>query len=158
MAAISNFTFDEIFLGQTATYTREVTDRDVQLFAAASGDVNPVHLDDEFAAGTPFKQRIAHGMLTGAFISAALAMQLPGPGTIYLGQSLRFRLPVKIGDTVTVTLEVTDKKDRRKIVTLDCKVTNQDGKVVASGTAEVMAPVEKLVIDEPPQPSFQGRI
>lgn len=158
MAAISNFTFDEISLGQTATYTREVTDRDVQLFAAASGDVNPVHLDDEFAAGTPFKQRIAHGMLTGAFISAALAMQLPGPGTIYLGQSLRFRLPVKIGDTVTVTLEVTEKKDRRKIVTLDCKVTNQDGKVVASGTAEVMAPVEKLVIDEPPQPSFQGRI
>ena len=149
MAQISNFTFDEISLGQTATYTKQVADRDIQLFAAASGDVNPVHLDDAFAAGTQFKERIAHGMLTGAFISAALAMKLPGPGTIYLGQSLRFRLPVKIGDTITVTLEVTEKQEKRKFVTLDCKARNQNGKVVASGTAEVMAPSEKLVIDEP---------
>jgi len=153
MAQISNVTYDEISLGQTATYTKKVEDRDIQLFAAASGDVNPVHLDDEFAAGTQFKERIAHGMLTGAFISAALAMKLPGPGTIYLGQSLRFRLPVKIGDTITVTLEVTEKKDKRKLVTLDCKASNQDGKLVASGTADVMAPAEKLVIEEPSLPA-----
>ncbi len=152
MTQISNHTFDEIEIGQTATYTKTVEDRDIQLFAAASGDVNPVHLDDEFAAGTMFKERIAHGMLTGAFISAALAMQLPGPGTIYLGQTLRFRLPVKIGDTITVTLEVVEKQEKRKFVTLDCKATNQDGKLVVSGTAEVMAPAEKLVIEEPPVP------
>jgi acyl dehydratase len=152
MTRISNHTFDEIEIGQTATYTKTVEDRDIQLFAAASGDVNPVHLDDEFAAGTMFKERIAHGMLTGAFISAALAMQLPGPGTIYLGQTLRFRLPVKIGDTITVTLEVVEKKEKRQYVTLDCKATNQDGKLVATGTAEVMAPAEKLVIEKPPVP------
>jgi 3-hydroxybutyryl-CoA dehydratase len=153
MGQISNHTFEEISVGQTATYTRTVEDRDIQLFAAASGDVNPVHLDDEFAAKTEFKGRIAHGMLTGAFISAALAMQLPGPGTVYIGQSLRFRLPVKIGDTVTVTLEVTEKRSRRNFVTLDCKATNQDGKLVASGTAEVIAPTERLVIDELPLPA-----
>ncbi len=152
MAQISNFTFDEISTGQTATYTREVTDREIQLFAAASGDVNPVHLDEAFAAGTKFKGRIAHGMLTGAFISAALAMELPGPGTVFVSQSLRFRLPVKIGDSVTVTLEVTEKHGRLPLVTLDCRAENQDGKLVASGTAEVMAPTEKLVIEEPPQP------
>ena len=154
MPQISNFTYEEISLGQTATYTRTVGEREIQLFAAASGDVNPVHLDEAFAAGTQFKGRIAHGMLTGAFISAALAMELPGPGTIYLGQSLRFRLPVKIGDTITVSLEVIEKKDRRQYVTLECKATNQDGKVVASGTAEVMAPSEKMVIEAPALPEF----
>ena len=154
MPQISNFTYEEISLGQTATYTRTVGEREIQLFAAASGDVNPVHLDEDFAASTQFKGRIAHGMLTGAFISAALAMELPGPGTIYLGQSLRFRLPVKIGDTITVSLEVIEKKDRRQYVTLECKATNQDGKVVASGTAEVMAPSEKMVIEAPALPEF----
>ena len=154
MPQISNFTYEEISLGQTATYTRTVGEREIQLFAAASGDVNPVHLDEDFAASTQFKGRIAHGMLTGAFISAALAMKLPGPGTIYLGQSLRFRLPVKIGDTITVNLEVIEKKDRRQYVTLECKATNQDGKVVASGTAEVMAPSEKMVIEAPALPEF----
>ncbi len=156
MPQISNFTYEEISLGQTATYTRTVGEREIQLFAAASGDVNPVHLDEDFAASTQFKGRIAHGMLTGAFISAALAMKLPGPGTIYLGQSLRFRLPVKIGDTITVSLEVIEKKDRRQYVTLECKATNQDGKVVASGTAEVMAPSEKMVIEAPSLPEFSG--
>ena len=156
MPQISNFTYEEISLGQTATYTRTVGEREIQLFAAASGDVNPVHLDEDFAASTQFKGRIAHGMLTGAFISAALAMKLPGPGTIYLGQSLRFRLPVKIGDTITVNLEVIEKKDRRQYVTLECKATNQDGKVVASGTAEVMAPSEKMVIEAPSLPEFSA--
>ena len=154
MPQISNFTYEEISLGQTATYTRTVGEREIQLFAAASGDVNPVHLDEDFAASTQFKGRIAHGMLTGAFISAALAMELPGPGTIYLGQSLRFRLPVKIGDTITVSLEVIEKKDRRQYVTLECKASNQDGKVVATGTAEVMAPSEKMVIEAPALPEF----
>ena len=152
MPTVENFTFEELAPGQTATYTRAVTERDIALFAAVSGDVNPVHLDAGFAAGTPFGERIAHGMLTGAFISAALAMTLPGPGTIYLGQSLRFRLPVKIGDTITVTLEVTGKEARRRTVTLDCRASNGAGKTVVTGTAEVIAPAEKLRIALPEAP------
>lgn len=152
MSKLSNFTYDEITIGQTATYSKLVQEQDIQLFAAASGDVNPVHLDEDFAAGTLFKGRIAHGMMTGAIISAALAMELPGPGTIYLSQSLRFRLPVRIGDTITIKLEVTAKQDKRQIVTLDCKAYNQGDKLVASGSAEVMAPSEKLVIERPALP------
>ena len=155
MPQLRNFTYEEITLGQTARYSRTIDERDIQLFAAVSGDVNPVHLDAEFAATTPFGERIAHGMLTGALVSAALAMALPGPGTVYLSQSLRFRLPVKIGDTVTVSLEVTDKQDRRKIVTLDCKASNASGKLVATGTAEVIPPAQSLLIDPPPVPRVE---
>jgi len=154
VSQLSNFTYDEIELGQTASYSKVIDSQDVLLFAAASGDVNPVHLDADYAATTPFKERIAHGMLTGAIISAALAMKLPGPGTIYLSQSLRFRLPVKIGDTFTIALEVTEKRDKRKYVTLDCKAYNQNDKLVASGTAEVMAPSEKILIDRPVLPNI----
>lgn len=157
MPQLGNFTYDEISIGQTARYSKLIEERDIQLFAAVSGDVNPVHLDAEFAAGTPFGERIAHGMLTGAIISAALAMELPGPGTVYLSQSLKFRLPVKLGDTVTVLLEVTDKQDRRRLVTLDCKASNQAGKVVATGTAEVMAPAQKLSIERPALPRVEVR-
>ena len=155
MTQISNFTYDEIEIGQTARWSKQVQEQDVQLFAVVSGDVNPVHLDAGFAAETQFAERIAHGMLSGAIISAALAMQLPGPGTIYLGQSLRFRLPVKIGDTISVVLEVLEKTARRRMVTLDCKVFNQDDKLVVSGTAEVMAPEEKLVVARPPVPDVR---
>ncbi len=155
MPKISNFTYDEIYVGQKAQYKKCVNANDIVLFAAASGDLNPVHLDAEFAATTPFGEPIAHGMLTGAIISAAIAMELPGPGTIYLSQSLRFRLPVKIGDEICVYLEVTDKRDKRKCVTLDCKAMNQQGKVVASGTAEVMSPTEKLLVECAKLPEIQ---
>jgi acyl dehydratase len=155
MTRLRNYTFDEITIGQTARYSKTVDERDIQLFAAVSGDVNPVHLDAEFAAGTRFGERIAHGMLTGALISAALAMELPGPGTIYLGQSLRFRQPVHIGDTVTVELEVTAKTARRKTVTVACRAVNQAGKLVASGEAEVMAPEQKLVLPRPVLPGVE---
>ena len=154
MPQLANFTYEEIDIGQTARYSKLIEEQDIQLFAAVSGDVNPVHLDPDFAASTPFGERIAHGMLTGAIISAALAMELPGPGTIYLSQTLRFRSPVKIGDKVTVELEVTEKQDRRKIVTLDCKATNQAGKVVATGSAQVIAPEQKLAIEPPHLPRF----
>ena len=152
MPQISNYTYDEITIGQTATYSKQIDMRDIQLFAALSGDVNPVHLDATYAAGTQFKECIAHGMLSGTIISAAIAMKLPGPGSIYLGQSLRFRLPVKAGDTITVTLEVTEKKDKRCIVILDCTVLNQHNKRVVTGTAEVMAATEKLVLESPEPP------
>ena len=154
MSTLVNYTFDEIEIGQRAEFRRKVSDQDLQMFAAVSGDVNPLHLDASFAATTPFGERIAHGMLSGAFISAALAMVLPGPGTVYLGQELRFRKPVRIGDSVTVVLEVTEKKDRRSQVTLACEVINQDGVKVVTGTAEVMAPTEKLEIQAPIAPRF----
>lgn len=154
MSQLSNFTYDELTLGQKASFSKLVTEQDVVLFAAVSGDVNPVHLDEDFAAGTIFGGRIAHGMLTGAVISAALAMELPGPGVIYLGQTLRFTRPVKLGDRITVHLEVTDKRDDKHIVKLDCKVTNQDDKVVASGEAQVIAPTEKITIEKPELPRF----
>lgn len=155
MSQLTNFTYEEINIGQTARYSKRIEERDIQLFAAVSGDVNPVHLESDFAALSSFGERIAHGMLTGAVISAALAMELPGPGTIYLSQSLRFRSPVKIGDTVTVALEVTEKQDRRNIVTLDCKASNQEGKVVATGGAQVVAPQHKLTIERPALPQFE---
>lgn len=152
MPELSNYTYEDITIGQTASYSKLIEEQDIVLFAAVSGDVNPVHLDAAFAANTPFKERIAHGMLTGAVISAALAMELPGPGTVFVGQTLRFRLPVKIGDTVTVRLEVTGKKDRLKLVTLDCKAYNQNDKLVASGSAEVIASSEKLTLQRPDVP------
>ena len=152
MTTLDNFTYDEITIGQTAVYSKAVEERDLQLFAAVSGDLNPVHLDAAYAATTAFGERIAHGMLTGAVISAALAMKLPGPGTIYRAQELRFRLPVTIGDTLTVELEVTGKQDRRNTVTLDCKAYNQDRKLVASGTAEVIPPGGKLSVTPPELP------
>lgn len=155
MPQLSNYTYEEISIGQTASYSKQITELDIQLFAAVSGDVNPVHLDADYAAGSMFGERIAHGMLTGAIISAALAMELPGPGTIYLSQNLRFRLPVKIGDIITVVLEVTEKRDRRKIITLDCRASNTVGKVVATGSAEVVAAPEKIRIDRPALPEVK---
>jgi len=155
MSQISNYTFEEITIGQTARYSRLIGEKEVLLFAAASGDVNPVHLDAEFAAGTMFKERIAHGMISGAIISSAIALALPGPGSIYLSQSLRFRLPVKIGDELTAQLEVTSKRDDRKFVTMNCVVINQHGKTVTTGIAEVLPPAQKLIIDLPPLPRAQ---
>ena len=155
MPQLSNYTYDEIQIGQRAQYSKTINERDLLLFAAVSGDLNPVHLDADFAATTPFKERIAHGMLTGAMISAAIAMKLPGPGTIYLGQSLKFRLPVKIGDTICVQLEVTHKQEKRRLITLDCKAHNQNEKLVVSGTAEVMAPAEKLLLEQPQLPAIE---
>jgi len=125
---ITNLTIDEINVGDSASYSRLVTEREVELFAAVSGDHNPVHLDPEYAATTQFGECIAHGMLTGAFVSAAIAMELPGPGTIYLGQNLQFRAPVLLGDTVTVYLEVIEKHDTKPWLKLSTTVKNQDDK------------------------------
>jgi 3-hydroxybutyryl-CoA dehydratase len=152
---ITNKTFDEITIGDTATYTRLVTEREIQLFAAVSGDHNPVHLDPEYAATTQFGECIAHGMLTGAFISAAIAMELPGPGTIYLGQQLSFRAPVLLGDTLSVDLEVVGKHDSKPWLTIGCIVKNQNGKKVATGEASVMAPTVKETVTIVPPPSIQ---
>ncbi len=155
MATISNIPYADIEVGQTATYSKQVTAQDITLFAHVSGDLNPVHLDAEFAATTSFGEPIAHGMLTGALISAALATELPGPGGIYLGQTLRFTAPVKVNDILTVTLSVTAKKERLRRVTLDCQVTNQTGDVVAKGEAQVMASAQYLELEQPALPEVQ---
>jgi acyl dehydratase len=152
VSTLENYTFDELSIGQTASYSKTLTEEVIALFAAVSGDVNPVHMDEAFAATTMFKGRIAHGMWTGALISAAIAMELPGPGSIYLGQTLSFRAPVRLGDTITITMEVTEKKADKGFVTLACTAVNQDGTVVVKGSAEVMAPKEKLKIPRPELP------
>lgn len=146
MNLLENYPINELVVGQTATYSKTLTERDVILFAACSGDVNPVHLDKEYAATTPFGEPIGHGMWTGSLVSAAIATQLPGPGSVYRSQSLSFKHPVKIGDAVTVTLTVSEIKERVKLVTLECEAHNQDGKLIAKGVAEVIAPAEKLRI------------
>ncbi len=126
-------------IGQKAQLAKTITEADILLFAAVSMDTNPVHLDAEAAAASPFKERIAHGMLSAGLISAVLGTRLPGPGTIYLGQTLRFRAPVKIGDTVTAEAEITawDPERRRASLRTTCTV---GGKVVIEGEAQVIAP------------------
>jgi 3-hydroxybutyryl-CoA dehydratase len=131
--------FEDLSEGQSAEIERTVSAADIDAFAAVSGDVNPVHLDDAYAATTQFGERIAHGMLAGAFISAVLGAKLPGPGAIYLSQSLRFRRPVKIGDTVSAQVAVTGLDDRRGHVTL-ATVCQVNGKPVVEGEALVMVP------------------
>ncbi len=139
MSTLSNTPYSALEIGQTASFEKRVEERDIQLFAAMSGDRNPVHLDAEYAASTPFKERIAHGMFSGALISAAVACTLPGPGTIYLGQTMKFTRPVKLGDTLTVRLEILEKlpKNRVRIAT---RVFNQNDEQVVDGEAEVLAP------------------
>lgn len=154
METVTNRTFDELSIGDRCERRHTVTERDLLLFAAVSGDRNPVHLDAAYAATTPFGGQIAHGMFTGALISAALAMDLPGPGTIYMGQNLSFRKPVKIGDELLVVLEVASKHESKPVVTLTCTVSNQDDKVVASGEATIMAPTEKMTVTVPALPAI----
>lgn len=129
--------FEELEVGQEASYRRTVTEADIQGFAEVSGDTNPVHLDETYAAGTPFKGRIAHGMLTASVISAAIAGRMPGPGTIYMGQNLRFMAPVRPGDTVHATVTVKELMPEKRRVRLDT-VCTVAGKVVVDGDALVM--------------------
>ena len=139
MDAHIKYYFKDISLGQTAEYDKQVTDEDVRKFADISGDYNPIHLDDEFAKDSMFGARIAHGILTASHISAVIGYIFPGPGWIYLGQSLQFRAPVKIGDTVHTAVEVTDTVAEKNIVELStvCKVGDT---VVLKGTATIKSP------------------
>jgi 3-hydroxybutyryl-CoA dehydratase len=130
-------TYDELFVGQTAEYSKEITDADVMGFAQVTGDFNPVHVDEEAAARSRFGGRIAHGMLSAGLISAALAGKLPGPGSIYLGQTLKFTAPVKIGDTVTVTVTVTELLPKNR-VKLSTHCRNQSDETVCTGEATIL--------------------
>lgn len=140
MEEIKGLTIDQLEVGQKASFTKTVTEADVYNFAGVTGDFNPAHMNEEYAKNTAFKTRIAHGMLSAGFISAVLGTQLPGPGTIYLNQDLRFTKPVHFGDTITATITVDEliKEKNRAILKTVC--TNQDGDVVVEGVAKVMPP------------------
>ena len=127
-----------VAVGQSASITREITEDDVVAFANATGDRNPVHLDEEAAKTTRFGRRIAHGMLGASLISAVLGTKLPGPGTIYLRQTLEFKLPVFLGDTITATVTVTSVRVDKPIVNLETVCVNQDGKITLAGEAVVL--------------------
>lgn len=130
---------EDLKLGQSASYTKTVTEADIVKFAEVSGDNNPVHLDEAFAATTMFKGRVAHGMLSAGFISTVIGTKLPGSGTIYMSQTLRFKAPVRIGETVTATCTVTEiiPEKRRAVLSTVCKVGDT---TVIEGEALVMVP------------------
>ena len=140
MEILKGKTIKEINLGDKASYSRTVTEADVLLFGSVSGDLNPAHFDEEYSKNTIFKGRISHGMLSSSYISAVLGMQLPGPGTIYLSQELKFISPVRFGDTITAMVEVIEKVEGKNRIVLDTTCINQHGNIVVNGKAVVMPP------------------
>ncbi|NHJ14460.1 MAG: MaoC family dehydratase [Candidatus Thorarchaeota archaeon] len=129
--------FDDISIGQKAEVTHVITEGDIQTFGDLSGDYNPLHFDDEWAKTTLFKGRIAHGILTASFISTAIGMQLPGPGTIYLKQEMEFKRPVRIGDTITAKIEVVEKDADTQHIKIRTTCINQNERTVLEGHALV---------------------
>src|SRR5215472_467395 len=144
MDTIKNRTFDEIQIGDTASLVHTLSKQDIELFAVMSGDVNPAHVDEEYARSDLFHKIIAHGMWGASLISTLLGTKLPGPGTIYLAQSLSFHHPVMVGDTITVTITVRTKEADGHQVTFDCECHNQRGEEVISGNVKVIAPTNKV--------------
>ena len=137
---MKGFTIEQMEIGQKASFSKTVTESDVYLFAGLIGDLNPAHINEEYAKDTMFKGRIAHGMFSAGLISAVFGMYLPGPGAIYLGQTLKFTAPVKFGDTITATAEVLEKNVEKNRVQFKTTCTNQEGKVVLEGEATIMPP------------------
>jgi len=152
---IENKTYDEIAVGDTATLVRTLRPEDIQMFAIMSGDINPAHVDPEYAHSSLFHEVIAHGMWGGALISTVLGTQFPGPGTIYIDQTLHFSRPVRVGDTLSVKVTCKSKFDHNHHMILDCICTNQDGHKVIAGTAEVLAPTEKIKRHKADLPEFR---
>src|SRR6516225_12263009 len=132
---MSELAYEDIKIGDEASLTRTITETHIVNFAGITGDMNPIHVDAEYAAHSMFKERIAHGMLVAGLISAVLGTQLPGPNSIYLGQDLNFVAPVRIGDTVKVVVTVTDKRDEKRIIKLRTTACNQRGEMVIDGSA-----------------------
>ena len=130
--------YEDIQIGDRADFSKTISEFDIYQFAGITGDFNPMHINEEFADTTIFKDRIAHGLLTGSFISTVLGMKLPGPNSIYLSQSFQFTAPVKVGDTVNAIVEVIEKNDAKKIIKLKTQVWNQRKELVVDGEAVVM--------------------
>lgn len=136
-------TIDELNIGDKASFSKTISETDVYLYAGITGDFNPAHVDEVYAQSTAFKTRIAHGMLTAGLISNLLGTQLPGPGSIYMSQSLKFLAPVSIGDTITATVEVIDIIIEKKRVVLKTTCVNQEGTIVVDGEALISPPRKK---------------
>ena len=132
--------FEELAVGQSAETTKTITETDIVLFAGITGDFNPMHVDEVTASATKFGGRIAHGMLSASLLSATLGMKLPGPGAIYMSQSLRFTRPVRIGDTVTARVEVLELMTEKNRVRVGTECRNQAGDVVITGEATLFVP------------------
>lgn len=130
--------YEDIKIGDKDSYTKTITDEDIVQFAKLTGDFNPIHIDQEYAEKTFFKDRIAHGILSGSIISTVIGMKLPGPNTIYLSQNFKFIKPVKIGDTIKAIVEVVEKRDDKRIIKLKTQVFNQREEIVVDGDAAVM--------------------
>ena len=141
---IENRTYGEIKVGDSASLSRTLKNEDIQSFAIMSGDISPTHLDPEYAKSFAFREIIAHGMWPGVLITTVLGTELPGPGTILLDQSIHFTRPVRLGDTVTVTVTVKQKFDHTHHIIFDCHCVNQEGADILRGEAEVKAPLEKV--------------
>ncbi len=141
---LTNKTYDEIAVGDSASLTRTLMPEDVKLFAILTGDINPATIDPKYSESGMFREAIAHGMWSGSLISTVLATQFPGPGTILIDQALHFARPVTIGDRIVITVTVKQKYDHNRHIVFDCVCTNQEGLQVVRGTAEVLAPTEKV--------------
>ncbi|MBS4536412.1 MaoC family dehydratase [Clostridium sp. D2Q-14] len=137
---MKGISFEELKLGQKASFQKTITETDVYLYAGITGDINPAHINEEVSKETMFKGRIAHGMLTSGLVSAVLGVHLPGPGTIYLGQELKFTAPVRFGDTIKAEVKVIEKIEEKNTVKLKTICTNQKHDVVLKGIATVMPP------------------
>ncbi|MBF0228510.1 MAG: MaoC family dehydratase [Desulfamplus sp.] len=136
-------TIEELKIGDFEEFAKTVSEADIYLFAGVSGDMNPAHINEQYAANTFFKGRIAHGILVGSFISTVIGMKIPGPGTIYLEQNYKFLAPVRIGDTITARVEVIEIKSEKNKVNLKTQCFNQNGVIVIDGTALVSPPKKK---------------
>lgn len=143
MLELTNYTYDELSVGLSASMKHIITLQDIQGFAAVSHDVNPAHLDADYAAKTIFKEVIAHGMLSASYISAVIGTKMPGPGTIYLNQELNFLKPVYIGSEIEVIVTVLEKLPKNRVI-LECNCYNQKKELVCNGNAKVLAPKDKL--------------
>lgn len=146
MQYLTNKVFDDIKIGYEAKLTHVLSKRDIQLFAIMSGDVNPAHLNTEYAKNDIFHAIVGHGMWIGALISTVIGTKLPGPGAIYLSQSLKFHHPVMIGDKITIKVTVVKKYIRKPILVLSSICYNQKKKIVTTGLAKVLAPTEKIML------------
>ena len=137
---MQGYTIDEMEIGKKATFSKTISESDVYMFAGVTGDVNPAHVNEAYAQTTPFKTRIAHGILSAGLISAVLGTQLPGPGAIYASQTLKFTAPVRIGDTITATATVKELIPERNRAVIETVCRNQEGVVVTTGEAVLLPP------------------
>jgi len=141
---MEGYTIEQMEIGQSASHSKTISEFDVYQFAGITGDLNPAHINEEYGKSTVFKGRIAHGMLSAGMISAVLGMQLPGPGSVYLSQSIKFIAPVHIGDTITATATIVELLPEKNRVRLETVCTDQNGKVVTTGEAVLMPPKQSV--------------